>query len=78
MTRKYNVTDKVGRPKKYDKNDFDNIIYKKISDKTLADIFSVSVGTIQAIRHNLSKKLKIKIKDKWKKQSYGGKNGKNG
>lgn len=69
--RKYKVTEKVGRPKIYDDDDLKSIVNKEYPDEVFADAFEVTVGTIQAIRSAAAKKFKIKIKNKWKNQSYG-------
>ena len=66
MTRKYKITKYVGRPNKFSKQDFKDIIRKKFSDVEFAVKYNVTTGTIQAIRHNQSLRLKIPIKNKFK------------
>ena len=73
MSRNYTVTENVGRPSKYSEQDFIDIINKKELDTYFAKKFHVSQKTIQGIRSNAAKRLKINPSSKWKNQEYRGK-----
>lgn len=73
MTRKYIVSKYVGRPLKYSTRDLKEMINKVHSDKYFSEKFNITESLIHCMRSCASKRFKIPIKYKYRKQKYNNK-----